>query len=274
MTMDAEKRRMLIVEDDGSITEMLRDRLEGRYAIVTCSNQEACYQLLGTETFDVVLLDLKLPLRINDMSPHNDVGIDILRHIRDRKLQQRNSSMVLPVVVMTAHGSQHLSAHVLVDLGANHYIAKPFGPEDELEQKVERAIRGTGGLIPAANVSLGIFRITIDDRRRVVRVDDFEHSDDHELWTALVENHASSQGQLLSWNEHRFVVARELARRLDIGETALRRRITRLRARMTKHFEAAGRTIALNDVIENNRWKGYRLNPRMVDVVRVGVGKP
>lgn len=272
--MDAEKRRMLIVEDDGDITEMLRDRLDDTYAITTCSNQEACYRLLGIETFDVVLLDLKLPLRANDMSPHNEVGIDILKYIRDRKLNQRNSSMVLPVVVMTAHGSQQISAHVLVDLGANHYIAKPFGPDDELEQKVERAIRGTGGLIPAANVSFGIFRITIDDGQRVVCVDDFQHSDDHALWTALADNHADSQGKLLSWNEHRFIQARDLAKKLAIGEQALRRRIARVRARIAKHFQARGRSIGLDDLIENNRWKGYRLNPRMVDVVRLQAKKP
>jgi DNA-binding response OmpR family regulator len=221
-----------------------------------------------------VLLDLKLPLRLNDMSPHNDVGVDILKHIRVRKFHQRNSSMALPVVVMTAHGSQEISAHVLVDLGANHYIAKPFGPDDELERKVERAIRGTGGLIPAANVSFGILRITIDDGRRVVRVDDFEDSDDYALWTALVDNHAESQGKLLSWNEHRLIKARDLAKSLAIEEPALRRRITRLRARIAGHFQAHGRSIVLDDVIENIRWKGYRLNPRMVDVVRLQPGTP
>lgn len=273
MTMDAEKRRMLIVEDDGGITEMLRDRLESTYAITACSNQEACYRLLGTETFDVVLLDLKLPLRLDDMSPHNDVGIDILKHIRARKLYQRNSSLALPVVVMTAHGTQQISAHVLVDLGANHYIAKPFGPDDELEQKVVRAIRGTGGLIPTANVSFGILRITIDDGRRVVRVDDFEDSDEYVLWTALVANHAESQGKLLSWDEHRFIKARDLAKRLAIQEPALRRRITRLRARIAEHFQAHDRTIVLDDVIENISWKGYRLNPRTVDVVRLQAEK-
>jgi DNA-binding response OmpR family regulator len=273
MTMDAEKRRMLIVEDDSGITEMLRDRLESAYAVTTCDNQEACYRLLGMETFDVVLLDLKLPLRANDMTPDNEVGIDILKHIRSRRLHQRNSSMVLPVVVMTAHGTQQISAHVLVDLGANHYIAKPFGPDDELEQKIDRAIRGTCGLIPAANVSSGILRITIDDDRRVVLVDDFEASDDHALWAALIANHAESQGQLLSWNEHRFLKAKDLAKKLDIREPALRRRITRLRARITEHFQAHGRTIGLDDVIENSRWKGYRLNPRMVDVVRLQAAK-
>jgi DNA-binding response OmpR family regulator len=82
--------------------------------------------------------------------------------------------MALLVIVMTAHGSQQISAHVLVDLGANDYIAKPFGPDDELERKIERAIHGTGGLIPAANVAFGILRITIDDGRRVVRIGDFE----------------------------------------------------------------------------------------------------
>jgi len=51
-------------------------------------------------------------------------------------------------------------------------------------------------------------------------------------------------------------------------------RITRLRARITKHFQAHGRTIGLDDVIENSRWNGYRLNPRMVDVVRLQAAKP
>ncbi len=267
--MDVENRRMLIVEDDAGIAEMLRDRLESAYDITTCGNQEACYQLLSTETFDVVLLDLRLPLRANDMSPHNDVGVDILKYIRGQKLLQRNSSMVLPVVVMTAHGSEEISAHVLVELGANHYLPKPFGIDDELERKVERAIRGTGGLVPAANVLLGMFRVTIDDVRRVVRVDDFEHSEDYVLWSVLVENHAESRGKLLSWNDHRLIRSRDLAKKLAIEEATLRRRIQRLRARIAEDFRGLGRTVDLDDVIENVAWKGYRLNPRTVDVVRL-----
>jgi hypothetical protein len=78
-----------------------------------------------------------------------------------------------------------------------------------------------------------------------------KHSDDYALWTALVDNHADFQGKLLGWNDHRFIQARDLAKRLAIEEPTLRRRIKKFRTRIAEHFQAHGRTIGLHDVIEN-----------------------
>jgi len=264
--MSIEKRRILIVEDDLEIRNMLTDRLDD-YEIAICTTQEDCYGQLPAGAFDVVLLDLRLPTKADDMIPDNNVGIDILKHIRQRNLRQRNSARVLPVIVMTAHGSQRISASVLVEHGANDYIAKPFGGDDELERKLERAIGGTGGLVPAADLTLGCFHISFD--QRVVRIDSFAYPDIYDLMKVLIDFHAKSQGDLLPWEDHHSIKSRELAKKLDIGDQALRRRIARFRKQVANDFLTLGRTLDLNDIIENERrWQGYRLNPRKVHVFR------
>src|SRR5690606_30406110 len=65
--------------------------------------------------------------------------------------------------------------------------------------------------------------------------------------------------------EFRFMRLNVIATQLQAEEPTLRKRIDRLRAKLAKQFDAAyGYTPDDNDVIENNRWQGYRLNPYVV----------
>ena len=119
------KHRILVVEDDLGIRQLLTARLkDADVTFATC--QSEAYEQLRTSEFDLVLLDLRLPTKPGDMKATNQVGIDILRQIRTQGLTKRGSAMLLPVVVMTAYGSETLSADVLVGTGANDYIPKPF----------------------------------------------------------------------------------------------------------------------------------------------------
>ena len=65
--------------------------------------------------------------------------------------------------------------------------------------------------------------------------------------------------------QHKFVRATTLANRFGIDETSLRKRISRARKALAKAFlEKLNRQLVADDIIENQEWKGYRLNPYLL----------
>lgn len=66
-------------------------------------------------------------------------------------------------------------------------------------------------------------------------------------------------------DEFRFVKADILAERLGIEEQTLRKRVSRARKSLEKQFlECSGVQLDDDDVIENDEWKGYRINPYLL----------
>jgi CheY-like chemotaxis protein len=266
---------MLVVEDDKAIRELLADRLR-QYELTFSAFQLECFERLDAAEFDLVLLDLRLPRTSSDMIASNEVGLDILRQIRKRGLRKRGSTMVLPVVVMTAHGSEAITAKVLVECGANDYIPKPFGQGDDLEHKIERALNGTGALVPAANASANTVCIYFDPKARLLRIESIPYAEHYDLMKVLIETHAKDLGNLRAWDDYAGIRGQDLAKILNIGEKALRARVSRFREMVTDDFrKQLGRVLGPNDIIENQRrWKGYRLNPRTVRVFQHHASNP
>ena len=65
----------------------------------------------------------------------------------------------------------------------------------------------------------------------------------------------------------KFMAAKKVAASLQTTEGALRTLISRTRAELSAQFEGAyGVHLAADDVIENSRWDGYRLNPGLAYV--------
>ncbi|MDB5379793.1 MAG: hypothetical protein JWR00_4239, partial [Rubritepida sp.] len=61
-----------------------------------------------------------------------------------------------------------------------------------------------------------------------------------------------------------FCHSRDLAKRLNLSEQSLRQYLTGLRRELKEQFLAAfGTQPAIYDVIETDRWRGYRLNPHI-----------
>ena len=102
--------RTLVVEDEPKVAAALREGLEGEgYEVVVEGSGEAAFFRLTTDSFDVVLLDLRLPGRD---------GIEILSAARRR-------GVATPVVVLTARDT--LEDRVIgLDAGADDYVVKPF----------------------------------------------------------------------------------------------------------------------------------------------------
>jgi two-component system, OmpR family, response regulator RegX3 len=120
-----ERRKILLIEDEESISEPLSEALarEGFDVVVAATAAE------GRERFrdrspDLVLLDVMLP---------DGDGRDVLREIR--------STSRTPVVMVTARGEE-LERVLGLELGADDYVTKPFSAA-ELAARVRAVLRRT-----------------------------------------------------------------------------------------------------------------------------------
>lgn len=113
---------VLVIEDMPVMRDMLCDMLYGERWCVGVRSAEEGLELLGRQTFDLVITDIKLP----GMS-----GADLLRFLR-------GALPMLPVIVITG-GHEELSEADFLDMGAIAYLQKPF-MLDEIERAVEEAL--------------------------------------------------------------------------------------------------------------------------------------
>ncbi len=118
--------RVLIIEDDPSIVEMLRYNLEkaGFEPLVAMDGEEGV-MLVEEEDPDLVVLDWMLPL----MS-----GIEVCRRIR-----RRPESKDLPIIMLTAKGEETDRVRGL-ESGADDYVVKPFSPS-EMMARIRAVLR-------------------------------------------------------------------------------------------------------------------------------------
>jgi CheY-like chemotaxis protein len=108
----SKKLTILVVEDHGSLCEMLSLYfMRYGYHVRTANDGEAALDLLDNEEIHLVLLDLMLP-RMD--------GFAVLRQIRER------SSAKPPYVIVVSAGASAKDRNLVLDLGANEYMAKPF----------------------------------------------------------------------------------------------------------------------------------------------------
>jgi CheY-like chemotaxis protein len=113
--------KVLVVDDEEDIVEVLQDRLEFYgFTVVTAGNGREALKNLSEEKFDGVFLDLKMP----EMD-----GIEALQHIR--KIDKK-----IPIIIITASSNKNFALDALLK-EANDYILKPF-EWAELKAKIER----------------------------------------------------------------------------------------------------------------------------------------
>ncbi len=121
----AEKRRILLVEDELINQEILRAYLEDNYELLVASSGTEALELLYAqyEMLSLVLLDLNLP----------DIhGLELLRQI---KADSRTSR--LPVIVMTADSEAEVNS---LTLGAIDFIPKPYPQQKVVRARILRTI--------------------------------------------------------------------------------------------------------------------------------------
>lgn len=116
--------RILLVEDNLQLAEWLgRVLRQRRYSVDCVHDGEGADNLLLTQPYDAVVLDLSLP-RLG--------GRDLLRRVRDR----HNS---VPILVLTATATLDSRVGAL-NAGADDYLIKPF-EVDELEARLRAMLR-------------------------------------------------------------------------------------------------------------------------------------
>ena len=121
-------KKILIVEDDVSISNLLHDLLtqNGYLPMQAYSGTEAV-MLLESKTYDLILLDLMLP---------GKTGEEVLTEIRNR-------CTTVPVITLTAiTDKEHVVS--LLKQGANDYITKPFD-NAELLARIDVQLRNSNG---------------------------------------------------------------------------------------------------------------------------------
>jgi DNA-binding response OmpR family regulator len=102
--------RLLIVEDEKRMVELLRQGLEEEgHAVVCAKDGLEGWELCKTYTFDMIILDI--------MMPKMD-GYELAKRLRAEKLPT-------PILMLTAKDSVQDIVHGL-DLGADDYLTKPF----------------------------------------------------------------------------------------------------------------------------------------------------
>jgi two-component system OmpR family response regulator len=142
--------RVLLVEDDRMIGTAVKQALkDATYAVDWVRDGQEALFSIGSQTYDLVLLDLGLPKKD---------GLEVLRSIRAR-------NNPIPIIVMTARDT--LEDRLLgLDGGADDYVLKPFEMAELLARMraVSRRRGGTSGPV----LSNGV--LTLDPATREVTV--------------------------------------------------------------------------------------------------------
>ncbi|MBR5793392.1 MAG: response regulator transcription factor [Anaerotignum sp.] len=177
------KIKIMIIEDEDAISNFVATTLKANtYAPLVAKTASEALSMIPSHCPDLVLLDLGLP----DMD-----GIEILKKIREWSST--------PVIVVSARGEESDKVEAL-DLGADDYIAKPFGTS-ELLARIRTALRhsmkNTSGV-----TTTDVFRtkgLVIDFDKRLVSV---EGKDVHltQIEFKIVSLLAKSAGRVLTYD--------------------------------------------------------------------------
>ncbi|MBO7290886.1 MAG: response regulator transcription factor [Bacteroidaceae bacterium] len=144
--------KLLIIEDDASLREIMQRALQGEgYVVETAPTYfDACDKIAGY-SYDCILLDIMLP---------DGNGLKLLEQIKGSGKEER-------VIIISARDSLDDKITGL-DLGADDYLAKPFYMA-ELSARIKSVMRRGSG---AVNNTMTAGNITLDLSSRTVKVAD------------------------------------------------------------------------------------------------------
>lgn len=153
-------KKILVVDDEIHILELVKYNLvQSGYEAITAESGEEAIEYLKKEDIQLVLLDWMLPKMD---------GIEVLQWIR-----LNPKTMKLPVILLTAK-SDEISKVVGLEVGADDYLAKPFGVY-ELMARIKALLRRADYSTQVAKPVKSEDEIRIDDivinkARRIVIV--------------------------------------------------------------------------------------------------------
>lgn len=119
-------KRMLVIDDDRNVRELLGDQFGSRYAVETVSNGSQGLGAILRSRPDVIVLDIMLP-GVN--------GVQLLAALRE-------IATGVPIVVITGQDNQPMLEQALKD-GVFGYVTKPFDLR-QLDDVVDSALQQQG----------------------------------------------------------------------------------------------------------------------------------
>ncbi len=232
----AARGRLLVIEDEPDLQELLRYNLSREGFEVMCTDRgERGLELARRQLPDLVVLDLMLP------------GMDGLEVCRALRADAQTAE--IPVVMVTAR-DQEADIVLGLELGADDYITKPYRWR-ELLARIRAVLRRRSTSPPAEadDEPVRIRNIIIDPQRHQVTVDD-KPVDLTATEFKLLRLLMSRPGRVFTRQQIIAAVHGELAavtdRSVDVQVVALRRKLS------------ASSGTAADDDIETVRGVGYR----------------
>lgn len=155
------------VEDDAGIRDLMIYTLNASgFRAVGFENAREFYAALADDTPELIMLDIMLP---------GEDGISILRRL---KADARTAD--IPVIMATAKGNEYDKV-IGLDLGADDYLAKPFGMM-EMASRVRAVLRRSGRAaekqqlirVGGLEMNLGEHIVTADGIRIQLTLKEFE----------------------------------------------------------------------------------------------------
>ena len=117
------KPRILVVDDEAAMRESLKDWLmEDGYEVGLAAGGEEAIAMAQKKTFEVVLLDLKMP---------GIDGLETLKRFKEMDLEA-------DIIMMTAYATVDTAVQAMKE-GAFDYLVKPFDP-DEVEMQIKKIV--------------------------------------------------------------------------------------------------------------------------------------
>jgi two-component system, OmpR family, response regulator RegX3 len=144
-------RRILLVEDERSITEPLAAALEREGFVAEVASTVAdALEAANRQQPDLVLLDVMLP---------DGSGFDVCRELRQ--------SSNVPIIMLTARGEE-ADRVIGLELGADDYVVKPFSAR-EVVARIRAVLRRTEAGPAEAGGTIEIGEVRLDPAKREVR---------------------------------------------------------------------------------------------------------
>jgi two-component system phosphate regulon response regulator OmpR len=141
--------RVLVVDDDASLRELLTDylRQEG-FEVSGVEDGTAMFAWLEQQSADLLILDLMLP---------GEDGLTLARRLRTKNN--------MPIIMLSARG-EDIDRIVGLEVGADDYLAKPFNPR-ELLARIRAVLRRRtpAAAVSADSASFGPFRLDLQSRQ-------------------------------------------------------------------------------------------------------------